>query len=487
MVIGLFLSRFLIRTLGDTDYGIYQTVSSFANYLVLLEFGTGTIMVRNIALCRSSNASKEELERNISTIWSIGNILAAVILAVSVCFYFSFDSIYSGSLSPSQIRYAKNIFIFVTANLIISFLWQTLKSVAMGFEDYTFSSKTAIVKLILRTVLLVALTLPVKQSIVIAVVDAALSFVILVYTYFYCIRKFKVNVDFSSFDGIILKTMLPLCFAVFLQAIMTQANNNVAKFALGVMTSPETVSLYSIGLYVFSMCNSVTYLPVGIYAPRAAKVVHDSHGDGSVITESMIKPARLVVLVSGTITFGFIAAGKPFVSILYGPQYMQAWTIAVLLMLPLVLIAPVSMVENILTVLNKRLVRSVILLCTTAINILLTITLINQCGVVGAAFSTGFCNFFGLAVLANIYYIKALRLNIGYLYKCCYKGILIYQIAGAVAGYFLGANISNRFLAFCVSGTLFVMIAFGGFILFGMNDSEKQMLGRMMKKFRKKN
>ena len=51
MVLSLFLSSFLLRRLGDTDYGIYQTIASFANYLVLLEFGTGTVMTRNISLC----------------------------------------------------------------------------------------------------------------------------------------------------------------------------------------------------------------------------------------------------------------------------------------------------------------------------------------------------------------------------------------------------------------------------------------------------
>ena len=51
MIISLFLSSFFVKQLGDLDYGVYQTVSSFANYLVLLEFGAGTIMTRNVSLC----------------------------------------------------------------------------------------------------------------------------------------------------------------------------------------------------------------------------------------------------------------------------------------------------------------------------------------------------------------------------------------------------------------------------------------------------
>ena len=487
MILGLFMSTFLLRRLGDTDYGIYQTVSSFVNYLVLLEFGTGAIMVRNISLCRSRNVSKEELERNISTIWSIGNMLAALILVVSVIFYFSIDRIYSVSLLPEQITYAKNIFVFAAANLIISFLWQTLKSVALGFEDYTFSSKLSIIKLLLRTVLLVALLMPFKSSIVVAIVDAFLSFAIFVYTYAYCVRRFKVKINFSSFDSLILKSMLPLCLAVFLQAIMTQANNNVAKFVIGILMNPETVSLYSVGLYIFSVCNSITYLPAGIYAPQTAKVVTQSGSDGAKMTDFMVQPARLILIVGGSIVFGFIAAGKPFINLVYGSQYIQAWLVAILLMLPLVFIGPSSLVENILNVLNKRLVRSIILVGTTVINIFLTIFFIGKFGVVGAAFSTGFCNFLGLAILSNIYYVKAIKIKIFHLYRMCYKGILLYQIFGAVFGYWISVSIPNQVVAFLAGGCLYVLIAFGGFILFGMNESEKQMLKATVTRLRRKN
>lgn len=488
MIIGLFMSTFLLRTLGDTDYGIYQTVSSFVNYLVLLEFGTGTIMVRNISLCRSKNASGEELERNISTIWSIGNILSVLILVVSIIFYFSIDQIYSVSLTPEQITYAKNIFIFVAANLIISFMWQTLKSVALGFEDYTFSSWLSIVKLLVRTVLLVVLLIPFKNSIVVAIVDAALSLVVFVYTYIYCVRKFKVRIDFSSFDRLILKSMLPLCLAVFLQAIMTQANNNVAKFVIGIIMNPETVSLYSVGLYIYSMCNSINSLPVGIYAPQTAVIVTKSDGDGAKMTSFMIQPARLILLAGGSVVFGFIAAGKPFINIVYGSAYIEAWLIAIMLMLPTIFTTPVSFVVNVLDVLNKRLVRSIILVGTTVINIFLTIFLIGKFGVVGAAFSTGFCNFLGLAVLSNIYYIKAIRLKIFRLYRCCYKGILLYQIIGAAVGYTLSTYISNQVAAFLAGGFAYVAIAFGGFVLFGMNETERKVADKILVKLKiKKN
>ena len=98
MVVGLFLSAFLLRILGDTEYGIYKTVSSFANMLVLFEFGTGTVMTRNLTICFAKNADQNEIERNISTVWTITNVLAGVILIASLGFFVALGGIYQNSM-----------------------------------------------------------------------------------------------------------------------------------------------------------------------------------------------------------------------------------------------------------------------------------------------------------------------------------------------------------------------------------------------------
>ena len=62
-IISIFLSAFIVRRVGQTSFGVYQTMTSFVAYLILLEFGTGTIMTRNIALCRTDPNSPTDEER----------------------------------------------------------------------------------------------------------------------------------------------------------------------------------------------------------------------------------------------------------------------------------------------------------------------------------------------------------------------------------------------------------------------------------------
>ena len=152
MVCGLFMSSFLLRELGDTDYGIYQTMAAFANYLVLLEFGTGTVLSRNLIASKVRGEGKLQAEKNISTIWTVMTALSALILAVGVVFYFSIPAIYSETLDAAQLVLSQRIFIYILVFLLSSFVSQTLNGIALAHEHYTFASAINVTKLVVRTI-----------------------------------------------------------------------------------------------------------------------------------------------------------------------------------------------------------------------------------------------------------------------------------------------------------------------------------------------
>ena len=481
MICGLFLSAFLLRSLGDTDYGVYQTISSFANYLVLLEFGTGTVMTRNLSACRARNATKDEIEKNISTIWTITNVLSIVIIAVSVLFYSSLGSIYSSSLDAGQIEYAKQIFIVITVFLIVSFYLQTLNGITLAFEHYTFTSKTSIMKVVSRTLLLVVLVPIVKKALIIAVIDALVGVSLVIYAFIYCKRNFKIKINIKSFDKSILKASLPLCMAIFLQAIVNQANSNVAKFIIGIKLDPETVALYSVGLYVYNIFSSLTTIPISMYAPQITKRVVNGL-KGKELTDYLIQPSRLIVLIGGTVFFGFFAVGKQFVQVVYGEKYLQAWLIAIIIMAPMFINMANGVIINVLDAMNKRMSRSIALLGTTAANIVLTLFWIDKFGIVGAACATAICTLVGQVIVMNIYYSKAIKIKVMYMYRKTFKGILPFQITGAAAAFAIGQYIENIYLSFLVSGVVYVAISLGTFVLIGKNETEKNMIKGILNK-----
>lgn len=485
MVCGMVLSSVLLRRLGDTEYGIYQTVSAFANYLILLEFGVGTVMIRNISICRGRGAGRDEIQRNISTIWTLTCLLSALLIAVSMLFYQMIPWIYSKSMSLEQIRHGQRIFIVITAHLFLNFLMQTVNAVIFSFEDYTYGSLQSIWRILSRTVLLVLLLIWFRDAMVIAVVDLLIGVVCLAVSWRYCRSKLNVRLRFGKCDPAILRASVPLAVAVFLQGIVSQANNNVDKFLIGIMLSPESVSLYSVALYIYSVFSSLVNVASSMYVPVVTQKVSQGY-EGRALAEQIVTPCRLTALTGGLVLFGFGAVGRQFVGILYGQEYLAAWPLALILMAPAYIDTVLGVLVNVLDAMNKRMARSVALILTTVLNVLLTVFCLDRWGVFGAAAATAACTLIGPVLIMNVYYKKVIRIPVLWLFRQAFRGILIYLVLGCGLSLAVGSMIGNGFVSFVVGGVVFVGTALGGYFLFGMQEEERKSVKKLLQGKKKK-
>lgn len=481
MLCGVILSSALLRMLGDTEYGIYQTVAAFANYLILLEFGVGTVMVRNLSMCRGRGAGEAEIQRNITTNWTLTGILALVLLLVSMLFYAAIPGIYANSMTPDQIRHGQRIFAVSVGHLMTTFLIHTVNAVILSFEDYTFGSVQSIVRIMVRMLLLLVLLLWCPNALVIAFVDAILGALCLLESCWYCKHKLKVRLRFGKCDPEILRASAPLALAVFMQGIVNQANNNVDKVLIGVMLSPEQVSLYSVSLYIYSIFSSLVNVASAMYVPTVTQKVGQGL-EGKELTKELVPPCRLTAFTGGLVLFGFVAIGRQFVEILYGSDYLLAWPVAIILMTPAYLDTVVDVLVHVLNAMNKRMARSLVLILTTAMNIVLTVFWLNRWGVFGAAAATALCTFLGPVLIMQIYYKKVMGIPALWLLRKAFSGMLPYMLLGCGAALWSGARIGNVYVSFVVGGVVFLGIAVGGYLRFGMKPEEKDFIGKILKK-----
>jgi len=86
VAVNIFLTPFLIKSLGDSEYGVYQMISSFAGYLVLINFGTGTVMTRYVSIALANKDKKSE-KNYIATCLVITAILGLIILIAAMVLY----------------------------------------------------------------------------------------------------------------------------------------------------------------------------------------------------------------------------------------------------------------------------------------------------------------------------------------------------------------------------------------------------------------
>ena len=477
-IIGIFTSAFVIRTVGKTDYGVYQSMTAFISYLALLEFGTGTIMARNISLCQKDGTEKTKLEKNTSTIFSLTVVLSAVILLVAVIFWSLIDLIYARSFSVEQIELGKKLFLFAVGNLIFGFYTQTLNGFLIGFEKYTFEKILAIFKLIVRSGILVVVLSFRPNVFTVVCVDFMLSLFVFLVTFFYCLIKLHAKLVFRYFDKGIFAEITPMALALLLQTVVNTANGSVDKFLISIMMTPEDVSVYSISMSLFSMFSSIATIPITMFMPAVAKNMKAGL-TGRELTETLVHPCRLNVLITGAVAFGFFSIGSAFISVVYGEAYIDAWLYAIIIIIPMFFNMTNAVVVDVIDVLRKRHVRSLILLITTSMNIVMTVFAIKNVGMLGAAAATGFSLVIQTALL-NMYYSKKIGLKIRYLFAKSYKGILFPYIVATVGGSIVVCFLNNKYLQLFIGGIVFVAVFVVQFLLFGAEPNEKKMIRKFI-------
>lgn len=79
VILGLLLTPFIIRNLGDSEYGLYALTGSFVSYLCLMDFGLNNTIIRYVAKYRSTN-DKEGQETFLATTISTYIIIAIIIV-----------------------------------------------------------------------------------------------------------------------------------------------------------------------------------------------------------------------------------------------------------------------------------------------------------------------------------------------------------------------------------------------------------------------
>ena len=480
IAVNIFITPFLIRSLGDAEYGVYQMMASFGGYLVLMNFGTGTVMARFVSEFLSKK--DKQGERNfIATCFVITACLVTLIAVASVVMFSFIDEIYKGSLNALQLQKAKMLFVIIAVNMIINMIWQAFQGIVTAYEKFVFNNSLSIVRTVLKAGLLLLIFLFFTDSLAIALVDLFISLVFLVGYSIYTFGVLKVRPKFYKFDKPVFLSAGFLALAVMLQAVVNQVNLHVDTTILGIMVSPERVTTYSVAMQIFQVFTSLSTAAVFIYLPKFTKLVSSGETSGKVLCEHIIPPSRVQTLVSGAITFGFFICGRDFIYMWMGEGYEFSWYVGIIIMIPTFFVYTNSVIEAVLDAMKKRMVKSVVLAVSALVNVFISIVLVYFLGEVGAPLGTAITTVAGSLIVLNLYYRKAIGLSLRELFFGIFKGILPCLLIATAVSLPLFILIPVSVWGLFVKGGVFVAVLFAALMIFGFNKEEKDIVVKFLK------
>ena len=473
-MIPFFYTPFVLKLLGQAEYGLYSLANSVIHYLSLLSFGFGNTITRYLSKYRVEG----DLESERKTFGFFLLLYSGLGILVLIGGYFisqNTELFFDKSLSSSELEKLKILTLIMTVNTALSFPHSVFYSIMTAHERFIFRQSVDVVFTVVVPVAnLIALYMG-FASVGMAITSVMVQVATTVVHVFYCLNILKIRPIFTMLPKKLVREMCGFSLFVFLATISDMLFWATDKVILGMLASTVAVAVYNIGGTFNSIVMSLSTSISGILIPRITGMVV-TETPKSAWSDLMIKVGRLQFLIIGLIISGFTVFGRSFIEMWAGPDYADSFWVAVLTLFPLCIPLIQNTALNIVTAQNKHQFRSVMFFIIAVANAISTYLIVPYMGVIGAALCTCVSYLLGQGLTMNLYYYKVTGLDIPLFWKNIAKMAIIpggMMLAGLwIVQYFPADNWLVFFMGVSIYSVIYVILMY----FLGMNDYEKDLI-----------
>ena len=468
-VINIFYTPMYMKYLGTTDYGINSLVQSIMGYIGMLNLGLGSAMVRYTVRYRAEGKFEEEKSLN-GMFLVIFTVIMFISIVIGAYIYYILPDLFIEKFTMEELIKTRKVFVITMVGTTVSFPVSVFSTNINSREKFLYQKSLYLLKMIMTPIAGVVLMISGFGLTAVVAVTVILGLITNIFDIIYAF-KIGMRIKFNNFDFEILKDISKYSFYIFLNIIIDRVYWGSDRIIIGKFIGPLAVGIYSIASIFNQVYMSLSTAVSGVLFPRINKLVVEKKYDE--LSNMFIKIGRIQYILLGLVSSGFIVFGNEFIYLWLGKGYTEVYKIALWIMIPLT----IPLIQNtgiaIVQARNKHQFRSIVYFFIAILNIVTSIILVKNYGVIGCAVATGISFTIGNVVIINIYYWKKADIDIPLFWKNISKmsiPIVITMILGFLLNYFIrDYNIIN----FVLKGFIYA-IAYGILMwIMGLNKDEK--------------
>ena len=463
----------MLRLLGRSEYGLYNLVASIVAYLGILNFGFGSAYMRYYSRYKFQD-DKDRIANLNGMFLVIFSVLGFVAVLAGTVLSFNSDIVFGSKLTADELSRAKILMFILVANLGVSFPSIVFTSHITANEKFIFQKIVHMIKVVINPFVVIPILIMGYGSVGMVLITTALNVLIEIINIVYCLKRLKMNFCFRSFDRILFREMSVFSSFIFLNMVIDQINWNIDKYFLGRFHGTETVAVYGLAAQLNSYYLTISTAISNVFIPQVHRMVADRN-DNIELTTLFIRIGRIQFIVLSLIFSALIFFGKPFIVLWAGSDYIDAYPIALLLIVPVTIPLIQNIGIEIQRAKNMHQFRSWIYFFIAMGNLAMTIPLAKVYGGVGAAVGTAISLLIGNGFLMNWYNHTRIGLNMKLFWRQILCLVPAFVIPVAVG---LTSSIFNlyRVKYLILFGSLYIIVFGCSMWLFGLNQYEKELV-----------
>ncbi len=485
IVISLVYTPFMLRTLGQSEYGLYSTVSSTIAMLAVLNLGFNSSYVRYFMKYKVEK-DEESIAKLNGLFIIIFSIIGIIALVCGLFISFNLHLVFDKGLTPDEYATAKMLMILLSINMAFSFPMSVFSNIITANEKYVLLKLIGLIKNVASPLVTIPLLLAGFRSVAIVAVTISFALITDIIYLFYAKKILHVKFVFRKFPEGLFKSLFAFSAFIAINMIVDQLNSNVDKVLLGRFCGTETVAVYAVGfsLYHYYMLFSTSIS--NVFTPRVHKIINETKNDLCLqhkrISELFTKVGRIQFIVLSLLASGIVFFGQQFIMLWVGNEYKESYYVTLLL----VISVTIPLVQNIgievQRALNKHKFRSLIYLFMAILNVILTAVLCQKYGAVGATVGTAISYLAANGCIMNVYYHKKCGIDI----IMFWKNILRVS-AGLIAPIIFGILINrfffiDSFVTLAIGIVLYSTVYGASMFFIGMNKYERSLVATPIRK-----
>ena len=137
IVVGILLTPYTIKMLGDEEYGLYSLIGAFVGYLSVLDLGLNNAIVRYTAFYRANKDKKGE-ENFLALSFIIYVVIGILIAVLGSILYWNVENLFGDTLTPPQLGKAKVMLLILILNIAFTLPGAAITGICTGYEAFIF-------------------------------------------------------------------------------------------------------------------------------------------------------------------------------------------------------------------------------------------------------------------------------------------------------------------------------------------------------------
>ncbi|HWR96919.1 MAG TPA: oligosaccharide flippase family protein [Candidatus Methanoperedens sp.] len=385
IAVSFFLAPFIVQSLGNVFYGVWTLVMQFTGYMWLFDLGVRESVIKYVAQYEAAK-KQEEVGVTVNAALFLYTFIAALTMAVVAGLAYAMP--YFFNIPPNSVGTARIALLLTGASIAQGFVANVFVGVLMGLQRFYLVSRLGIVFSLIRALLTVIALSAGHGIVALGVIHLTMNTLVSLIVFRYA----RIHLPYYSPRLVVPGREEFGRIAGYAKYVV--ANNIGEKLVfstdalvVGIFLPISSLTYYAIGGSPVGYLRSMVLMMVSVMNPVSSAL--EARQDTQRLGTLFLGASKAAMLIGLPVCIGLIVLGGRFIGLWMGPQYSEvSGQILAILGASSLVGLPHFTIGSVLYGLGRHRIIALCRAAEAAVNLTLSILLVQRLGLVGVALGT---------------------------------------------------------------------------------------------------